>query len=227
MPKTLRKFQSGHEKFRETIYGPNKETFDDLLRAQFPKSLIIACCDSRVDPVTITQADPGDVFTVRNVANLVPPFDADRLHGTCETSAALEYALFALEVDHIIVLGHWGCGGIEALMKEDPDIARSFPHLTGWMNLARPVRAKAQAKARREEPEADLATQCRCGELESIRWSLNNLETYPWVKDRLAQGRVKLHGWYFHLPSGTLTALDQKTDTFLPLDQVLADQVVT
>lgn len=207
------KLLQGHKQFHDTVYAPQKAAFDALAEGQAPKTMIIACSDSRVDPATITQAEPGDLFVVRNVANLVPRYagpDCNTHHGT---SAALEYGVNALGVENIIVLGHWGCGGIEALIKNDESVSEKFPMVYQWMQVAKPARDIALDTHQDE----DFATWCRCAERENIKQSLKNLMTFPYIKARVEAGTLTLHGWYFDIRTGALSAHQPGTDDFLPL----------
>ena len=142
----------GFRSFRNIYFSGDAELFDQLKHGQNPRILVIACSDSRVDPALLTQSAPGDLFVIRNVANLVPPCEPDtRHHGV---SAALEYAVTALEVEHIIVLGHSDCGGIHALMKRTPE-RPAGEFLERWLDLAEPARRAVQEKL----PDADEMTR--------------------------------------------------------------------
>jgi carbonic anhydrase len=169
--------------------------------------MIIGCSDSRVDPAILTNCAPGDIFTVRNVANLVPPCEHDgTLHGV---SAALEFAVCHLGVEHIIVLGHSQCGGINALMTGSCDCSHdSF--ISRWMSIATPAREKVLA----ELPGKDMNLQQRAAEQASILLSLENLHTFPWIDQRVEQGVLSLHGWYFDLGSGDLLEYKSASGTF-------------
>ncbi len=157
--------------------------------------MVIACVDSRIDPQMMLDAELGEIIVVRNVANLVPPFTPDGgFHGT---SAALEFAVRQLNVQHVIVLGHAGCGGIAALLagseKSDDDF------ISKWMATIREARVRALAL--KEAGRGDLSRLC---EQEGIRSSLANLATCPWVRERVEAGTLTLHGWYFEIETGDL-----------------------
>lgn len=180
------KLLSGFAGFRAARFST--ETFRALARnGQEPHMLVIACSDSRVDPAILFGAEPGELFVVRNVANLVPPYQPDgNYHGT---SAAIEFAVRDLGVSHILVLGHSSCGGIAALAAEG-GAERDF--IGPWMSLA--------------------ADACPCGgarerEQASIRASVGNLRTFPWIAAREAAGELTLHGWWFDLEAGRLWQL--------------------
>ena len=165
-------------------------------QGQTPKVLVLGCCDSRVDPAIILDCDPGDLFVIRNVANLVPPFEhAGHYHGT---SAALEFGVCNLGIEHIIVLGHAQCGGIRALMEGTSGEGHSF--IRSWMKLADSAREKVLSG----HPESDIRLLAKDCEKEAILASLSNLMTFPWIRSRVEAGTLELHGWYFDIDEGTL-----------------------
>ena len=203
----ITKFIEGFRRFQQNYFGENKALFKKLKRGQRPSTLVIACSDSRVDPAILTNCEPGDLFVVRNVANLVPPYEKGAgLHGV---STALEFGVRSLEVEHIIVLGHRQCGGIGALMKDGtPESKGEF--IGNWVNIAR--RAKERVLA--DLPDASAEERvCACEE-QSILVSLENLLTFPWLKERVDQGKLNLHGWLFDLEHGKLVAYDASTGKF-------------
>lgn len=209
----LERLIEGFRRFRKEHYTEEESPFTRLVReGQSPKVLLIACSDSRVDPAITLGSEAGDLFVIRNVANLVPPCEHDSAqHGA---SAALEYAVRNLEVEHIVVKGHAHCGGIRALI-DDPEAMRpdSDSFIKRWMSLAAP----AYWRARERHPDADddlLAKEC---EKDSVLLSLRNLETFPWVKERMDAGKLKLHGWYFDLVEGELSTYDPETKRFQPV----------
>ena len=167
--------------------------------------MLIACSDSRVDPLRITGAGLGDVFIVRNVANLVPPYAPDRAyHGT---SAALEFAVRVLGVVHVVVMGHARCGGSQALLEGSPLAGRGDDFVGAWMAIAEPARERAEKVA----PTGPARQRAR--EQESIKVSLANLATFPWIRQRVAAGTLRLHGWYYDLDGARLMRLGGQ-DTF-------------
>lgn len=198
----------GFRRFRETYYEQNRSLFDALARhGQSPKALIISCCDSRVDPGMIFDAGPGDAFVVRNVANLVPPYaPSDELHGT---SAAIEFAVRGLEVEHIVLLGHENCGGIKALL-EGPQ-AGEF--IGPWMRIAGQARERTLQIAKDQPPEVAR----RVCEHEALKVSLANLMTFPWIRSRVQEGRLALHVWYYELETGDLLWLSDSSGDFRPV----------
>lgn len=206
---TVKKLLEGFRRFRGGFFDANRETFRRLAQGQQPHALIISCCDSRVDPAVITDCDPGDLFVVRNVANIVPPYEeAGAYHGT---SAALEFGVCNLEIPHIIVLGHARCGGIRSLM-EGASGCSGGTFIGAWVKIAAPARAKVL----KELPNAPLAEQTRACEMEAIHVSLDNLMTFPWVRDRVEQGKLVLHGWYYDIEAGELFAYNAESGAFEP-----------
>ncbi len=199
----MRRLIEGYRLFHQTYYQEHREMFDQLALGQAPKAMVISCCDSRVDPGLIFNAAPGEIFTLRNVANLVPPYSPDgNYHGT---SAAIEFAVCSLNVEHIIVLGHARCGGITALLG-----AHEGDFIGPWMRMAEPARDAALAQV----GDADHERLHRVCELESLKISLANLAEFPWVRERVAAGRLALHGWYFDIEKGELLTTGNGSGVF-------------
>ncbi|MFO1129535.1 MAG: carbonic anhydrase [Rhodospirillales bacterium] len=216
---SLSKLTMGFLNFQREIFPAKREFFEELALKQRPKILMVACSDSRVDPALLANADPGDIFMIRNVANLVPPFAQDESkHGT---SAALEFGVKSLEVEHIVVMGHVRCGGIEALLTADPVLDRKHPFIFNWLQIADEGRRRTLIKAR----HLSLPEQRRCLEEETIKTSLANLLTFPWIEERVRDGRIRLHGWHFDLHSGGIRVYVPEQDAFAPLTPELADKL--
>ncbi|MYM27564.1 carbonic anhydrase [Duganella sp. CY15W] len=205
----IEKFISGFNRFQQQYFNENPDLYGNLRAGQRPGTLLIGCCDSRVDPVLLTGSDPGDMFVVRNIANLVPPCTPTASAGV---SSAIEFAVCELEVERIIVLGHARCGGIRAVMAPKP-VQRETDFVGQWMRIAQPV----AERVRRDLAHRSSEEQHHACELASILLSLDNLLTYPWLKRRVDQGKLKLHGWYFDLESGALMAYSARQQQFLPL----------
>ncbi|MFO0995074.1 MAG: carbonic anhydrase [Alphaproteobacteria bacterium] len=203
--RTLERLVDGFRAFRESYYEANKPLFDALAReGQAPKVMVIGCADSRVDPLLILGAGPGDVFVVRNVANLVPPYAPDgRYHGT---SAALEFAVQVLGVEHIVVLGHAQCGGVRALIEGSPVAGKGDDFVGAWMSIAGAARDRVAA--------LPVSRRQRAGEHATVKVSLDNLMTFPWIAERVAGSRLALHGWYFDIETGRLLQLDPSSQSF-------------
>lgn len=207
---TIDQLLEGYRRFRNGRYQEQKALYTELAeQGQSPKTMIISCCDSRVDPAIVLDADPGAVFAVRNVANLVPPARPDgAYHGT---SAALEFAVLHLGVEHIVVMGHAQCGGVKALYE---DLDKGADFIIPWMQIVKEARDRVRSSAA-DKPHAE---QLREMEQEAIRVSLDNLLSFPWVKERVDAGTIQLHGWYFDINDGIVWALDQKTGSFRPVE---------
>ncbi len=187
----------GYQRFRGRGWPERRATFEALAdHGQQPRVLVVACVDSRVDPAVIFDTAPGELLTIRNVANLVPPYAPDSAyHGT---SAALEFGVRVLEIPHLVVLGHGQCGGVRALLDGAPEQARDF--VAQWMSIAEPARQVAMACT-----DADARGQC-C-EHEVVRVSLRNLRSFPWIAEREAAGALRLHGAWFAIRTGVLSVM--------------------
>ncbi len=200
----------GYRRFYKRHFVEDKALYQELsARGQSPKTLVIACSDSRVDPSIITDANSGDIFVVRNVANIVPPFQPEwgSYHGT---SAALEFAIAGVGVEHIIVLGHSGCAGIKTLVDTPKDSPNEGSFIRSWMGIAEEALEVTEQKCLHSEQES-LCRYTTC-EQEAILVSLRNLMTFPWVKVLVKDKKVSLHGWYFSVKDGSLSVcnLDSK-----------------
>ncbi|MEE4350269.1 MAG: carbonic anhydrase [Pacificimonas sp.] len=201
----------GYRRFRNGNYQDQRRRYDRLaVKGQHPGLMVIGCCDSRVDPAMIFDVEPGQVFVLRNVANLVPPYETGGgLHGV---SAALEFAVKGLEVHYIVVMGHAQCGGIKAALANGGHEDDGF--IGDWMEILRVERDRIAALA---EKHPDLDGQ-KALEQAAVRVSLNNLRSFPWVREREAAGTLRLEGTYFGIAEGILYRLDHDTDHFIPLD---------
>ena len=203
----------GYEVFLRGRFRREQDRYRDLAdHGQNPKVLLIGCCDSRVSPEVIFDADPGEIFVLRNIANLIPPYAPDgERHGT---SAALEYAVKVLKVAHIVVMGHAMCGGVRAYVEtqagEDVQLAPG-DFIGQWISL---LGTAAQKIGPRKESLADYAE--RLGHAAIIE-SLANLRTFPYVHEAEAAGELALHGAYFGVADGRLYGLDEAAGVFLPL----------
>ncbi|UAJ09406.1 carbonic anhydrase [Polymorphobacter megasporae] len=204
----------GYRRFRAGPYNDQRARFDALAHiGQSPKIMIIACADSRVDPTRIFDSAPGEMFVMRNVANLVPPYEADgATHGS---SAAIEFAVTQLEVEHIVVLGHARCGGITASLtgKFDAAAEGQGAFIGRWMAKIEPARDRIRA-AQAISPDIDAQQAL---ELAAIRLSLDNLMSFPFVAERVAAGTLALQGAHFDIADGILRILDPATDRYEPV----------
>ncbi len=199
------KLLKGYERFREQYWPAHWREYAQLDHGQRPRVMAIACADSRVDPAIIFDVPEGQMFTVRNVANLVPPYEDD--HGLHDTSAALEFAVQVLKVKVILVLGHSGCGGCEAALHGAPPEASHF--VAPWAQLLDGARAEALAR-----PDPQVAM-----EHAAIHISLANLQTYPFVRSAMQQEGLALSGAHFSIGEGRLTVLDPDTGRFVDAER--------
>ncbi len=199
-------------RFKFRHFTPNMDRYEELAAlGQNPEVMVVSCCDSRVDPETVFSAMPGELFVVRNVANLVPPFETSgKYHGV---SAALEFAALNLRVKHIIVMGHSSCGGVRACLEHDAARQTESQFITNWMSMLEGARDKVMA-----EMHGAPSPQMRAAlEQEGVKASLANLRTFPCLQILEGKGRVALHGTYFDIATGTLSVLNQGTGSFVPL----------
>lgn len=194
----LDKIKAGFRQFRKHYFEDDPELYKHLTaEGQSPVALVVACCDSRVHPAQVMSTDPGDIFVVRNVANLVPAcVDDGKTHGT---SAAIEFAIKHLKVPHVIVMGHSRCGGIRALMEGRHE-GKMHKFIDPWMAIM----AAAREEVAHKYPDASLDEQCALCERAAIGISLDNLVTFPFVRQAVESGDIHLHGWYFDMERGEL-----------------------
>lgn len=212
MNMTLFRLVAGFRRFRDKYFQEEADHsfHSKLSQGQTPKTLLIGCSDSRVDPALLTGAEPGEIFIVRNVANLVPPCERSD-HGFHGTSSALEFAVVHLKVENIIILGHRQCGGIRALMQESNDTSYSF--IAQWMKIAKDARETVL----KSYPHADHDTQCKFAEMESIKVSIKNLLTFPFVAEAVQTRKMNIIGVYFDLEQGQLWEYDDTSQQFRQL----------
>lgn len=209
---------SGYASFLAGRFGAEQQRYRELAETgQNPRVMVIGCCDSRVSPEVIFDARPGELFVVRNVANLAPPYAPDDdYHGT---SAALEFAVMALRVEHIVVLGHARCGGVRAFAENEanPDTPPLSPgdFIGKWIKLIAPAYEALAADA---GAGAGAPTLERL-ELQSIKQSLANLRTFPCVRALEERGALALHGAYFGVMDGRLRVYDPATDAFAAVEE--------
>jgi carbonic anhydrase len=205
LPKSL---AEGHFRFRRDVHAKNRGRYLQLAElGQTPTAMVIACCDARVDVSMVFDAEPGALFIVRNVANLVPPYEpAGKYHGT---SAAIEFAVQGLKVPNLIVLGHSQCGGVDAYRQKVRDNVTRQGFIGAWLTLLDNL----------EPVESDIFAHGdeTAFELAAIRSSLGNLRTFPFIRKREEDGLLALHGLHFDIGTGELLSLDQATGRFEPL----------
>lgn len=199
----------GYARFRRERYPSEAKRYEQMALGQSPRTMVIACADSRVDPATIFSAAPGELFVVRNVAALVPPYETSAgYHGT---SAAVEFAVTGVHVKHIVVLGHGLCGGISASLKA----AENRPvgdFIEPWVDLLSDIRDEVV------DDETLVTPDSRQRELEhrAVAHSLKNLRTFPFVNEAIKSGQLTVHGAWFSIGEGQLHWLDAETEEFTP-----------
>ena len=209
---------AGYHAFLDERLPRERARFEAQAERQTPEIMVIGCCDSRVSPEVIFDASPGELFVARNVANLVPPYETGgEYHGT---SAALEFAVQALRVKHIVILGHARCGGIQAF-ADDLEPLSPGDFIGKWIGLIRP------AAARLGPPNGEHRDYLTKLELASIEQGLANLMTFPCVRILVERGKLQLHGAYFGVATGTLLVRDPETGVFEPAVRELPAKVST
>ncbi|MEQ1408220.1 carbonic anhydrase [Neorhizobium sp. Rsf11] len=201
---------AGYRNFMNGRYSDERDRYRALAETgQKPHTLVIACCDSRSAPETIFDCGPGELFVVRNVANMVPPYEPDsQFHAT---SAALEYAVQVLKIRNIVVMGHGRCGGIQAALDPSTEPLSPGDFIGRWMSLVRPAAEQIQNNAFMTPAERQTAL-----ERVSIRNSIANLQTFPFVKNRGEEGGLSIHGAWFDISTGELWVMNSKGDFVRP-----------
>ena len=205
----LERLIDGYRRFREHDWARERERWSELAEGQSPKVMVIACSDSRVEPAQIFDVRPGEIFVVRNVAALAPPYETSRgFHGV---SAALEFAVTQLGVGEILVMGHGMCGGCAAaLTGQFADTQPGEGHfIADWVRMLDTARDKVRARHPDLGPDAFLEM-----EREAVKVSLANLRTFPWIAEREKEGALALHGGHFAIAEGALYILDEAEDSF-------------
>lgn len=208
----LKHLLAGYQRFRASGWASQRDRWAQLAQGQSPKVMVVACSDSRVDPTRIFDTDPGELFVLRNIANLVPPFEP--VGGRQGVAAAVEFAVTQLHVEEILVLGHGFCGGCEAALSRR--FAGATPgdggSLSRWLQILDDAGDAVRARFPGELGRPALHAM----ELEAVRVSLANLRTFPWLRERELAGRTKLHGGYFAIADGILHLLDEASGEFRP-----------
>ncbi|MBA5778467.1 carbonic anhydrase [Stappia sp. F7233] len=198
----------GYGRYREKGYVRFREDYERLaIYGQTPDVMVVSCCDSRVTPEGIFGAGPGELFVVRNVANLVPPYEPDGYYHS--TSAALEFAVQALKVKHIVVMGHGRCGGVSAFLNQNAVPLSPGDFIGKWMTLLEPAADTLACLEIGKEDDRQLAM-----EYAGVRQSLANLRTFPCVNILEDKGRLALHGAWFDIGSGELRLMNPETGEF-------------
>lgn len=201
MDNSFEKVLKGYQEFRQKYAQGDQSVMRTLsLYGQQPKTMVVACCDARVDPAVILQCDPGDLFVVRNVANIVPHYEKDEFHHG--TSAALEFGICFLKIQHLILLGHSQCGGIQALLNHGDAMSNDF--ISNWVSLIKTPDMNTHAA----DDYAKLALQ----------QSLRNCLTFPWIREKIAANELCIHLWFFDIKTGQIFRYSNSQQTYQPLD---------
>nr|XP_048322858.1 carbonic anhydrase 2-like isoform X2 [Ziziphus jujuba var. spinosa] len=195
------RIKTGFNHFKTQKYEKNPDLYGALAQGQSPKFLVFACSDSRVCPSHILDFQPGEAFSVRNIANMVPPYDRTKYSGV---GAAIEYAVLHLKVEHIVVIGHSCCGGIKGLMSIPDDGATSSDFIEQWVQICSP----AKNKVKTEYSDLSFSEQCTNCEKEAVNVSLGNLLTYPFVREGLVKKTLALKGAHYNFVNGTFELWD-------------------
>ena len=203
----MKRFYKGIHKFQESYFKKEEDFFKRLSKKQAPEVLFITCSDSRVDLNLVTQSRPGELFIVRNVGNIIPPYDA--IKDKNSVAAAIEFAVLSLKVKDIIVCGHSNCGAMEALYKDERELT-NMPHLKDWLKLAAPVKDIVL----KYYPMIQSEARQRITEEENVLCQLHNIQTYPFVQEALNAGVLHLHGWDYNIETGKIYAYDTDADMF-------------
>lgn len=203
----FRELIDGYHRFRRNDYHRHHGRWEELAEGQSPPIMLVSCCDSRVDPATVFDMIPGQAFVLRNVANIVPPYDEGT--GLAGVRSAIEFGVTGLEVKHIVVMGHGSCGGVQAALKGGDQGERGHSFLDEWIAQLDGPRARVLADDSIEDKQLGL-------EWEAIRQSLANLRTFPYIAQKEAAGSLKLHGCHFTIGKGELYVLDEESGQFFP-----------
>lgn len=200
MEESFNKLLKGYNTFRDKYAHGDASVMQYLSKyGQKPQMMVIACCDARVDPALILQCDPGDLFIVRNVANIVPPYEKDEMHHG--TSAALEFGISFLKVKHLVLLGHSQCGGIQALLSNDNSNQNDF--ITNWVSLIK----TEGCNGHHEDDYAKLA----------LKKSYQNCMTFPWIKEKVIEKELVIHLWFFDIKAGQIFSYCNASNGYEPL----------
>ena len=208
----MEKIIPGVAKFRSEVFPERKHLFEKLATGQEPRALFLTCADSRIDPSLLTQTDPGELFICRNAGNIVPPHTGQ----TGGMTASIEYAVAVLNVPHIIVCGHTGCGAMTGAM--DLEKVKSLRHVSEWLTYSE----AAVAIVKENYPEAKPEEKLNLVIEQNVLLQIRHLETHPHVAARLASRKIQLHGWVYNIGTGEVTAYDAAAGKFLPLPETAA-----
>lgn len=203
----MQKLIDGIIKFRKEDFNAHKELFRELRDHQVPHTLFISCSDSRIDPNMITGSKPGELFIVRNIANIVPPYR--ETNEFVATTSAIEYSVLMLGVENIIICGHSNCGGCAASLHSSEHL-KNLPHTKKWLELLKPIKDYILKAIPDSEPEIKEWMM----EQSNIVEQLKHLMTYPYIREKVMSGKLKLHGWYYMIETGEVYIYDSDAGEF-------------
>jgi len=203
----------GYKKFKKEYFKDNKKLFDELAEGQSPHTMIITCSDSRVSPVKILSATPGELFIARNIGNIVPPYEETK----GATQSAIEYAINALKIPNLVVLGHSSCGACTHLYHEKNEDEKhvELSHVDEWLTLAYPAKYDAMLECL-NNPDKNRA---EITEKNNIQLSIQRLMTYPYIVEALENKTLEIHGWWYHIATGDLETYDYETKSFKKINE--------
>ncbi len=203
----MEKLFKGTVKFRQKDFEDHKHLFKELGRQQQPHTLFIGCADSRVVPHLITGTDPGELFMIRNIANIVPPYRKTEEY--VSTTSAIEYAVQVLGVESIVVCGHSNCGGCAALHADPADLEH-IPHVARWLEVSKEVKGRVAEKMTGDSPEERewLTEQI------NIVVQMRNLLTFPYIRERYEKGQIKIYGWHYIIETGEVFNYNEESQAF-------------
>ena len=216
----MKKLIQGIVDFRHKSLAEYREKFSTLAHGQNPDTLFIACCDSRVVPNTFASSDPGDLFVVRNIGNLVPPCQGDHHHkddGNTSMAAAIEFSILQLDVSDIVICGHSDCGAMRPFL--DPEHTANMPAVDSWLQYAMPAYQRFL-----KEPSTTLSPLNALSQVNVIQ-QIEHLKTYPHVKERMAQQKIRLHGWWFDLATADVHYFHPQLKSFVLIDNAEAENI--
>ena len=205
----MEKLITGLRKFQDNYFTKNKELFLRLSKGQHPRILFITCCDSRINPNLITQTEPGEIFIMRNIGNIIAPYGATN----GGEGAGIEYAVQALKIENIIVCGHSDCGAIKGLLDLN-SIAEDMPLVYDWLKHAEATRRVMKENYQDIEKNALIGITIQ----ENVLTQIENLRTYPIIRSRLRSGQMHLHAWVYQIETGRVFAYDAVEAQFIPLE---------
>lgn len=211
----MKELFEGAIKFQEEDFVEYQELYESLKKRQNPHTLFISCADSRVVPNIITNSDPGDLFVVRNIGNIIPPYTESNAmrSGYLATTSAIEYALTILNVENIIVCGHSNCGACSAIF-EPPESLKNAPYVQKWLKLLEPAKQKVLA-----QNPSSRAKKIWLAEQINVELQLENLMTYPFVEEKFDRGELRVYGWYYIIETGEILNYNMIKREFKPIVQ--------